>query len=126
MEFVTERVASEVVQGHVELVAESGVVSVVGTCQRVVEPHGIRCRVEQDGGSYRGLSERGGAAWNPLQRVEQGSGPHHGLPGSLDLSAEARLGGLRGRNGSLSHRSRKSSDIFEVADEPTMVGGLGH
>ena len=37
-------VASEVVQGHVELVAESGVVSVVGTCQRVVELHEIRCR----------------------------------------------------------------------------------
>ena len=27
-----------------ELVAESGVVSVVGTCQRVVELHEIRCR----------------------------------------------------------------------------------
>ena len=37
-------VASEVVQGHVELVAESGVVSIVVTCQRVVELHGIRCR----------------------------------------------------------------------------------
>ena len=36
--------ASGVVQGHVELVAESGVVSVVGTCQRVVELHGIHCR----------------------------------------------------------------------------------
>ena len=77
--------ASGVVQGYVELVAESGVVSVVGTCQRVVKLHGIRCRVEQDGGSCRGLSERGGAAWNPLQRVEQGSGPRHGLPGSSDL-----------------------------------------
>ena len=37
-------VASEVVQGHVELVAESGVVSVVVTCQRVVELRGIHCR----------------------------------------------------------------------------------
>ena len=35
---------SGVVQGHMELVAESGVVSVVVTCQRVVELHGIRCR----------------------------------------------------------------------------------
>ena len=47
---------SEVVQGHVELVAESGVVSVVVTCQRVVE------RVDQGGGSCRGLSESDGAA----------------------------------------------------------------
>ena len=37
-------VAPEVVQGHVELVAESGVVSVVVTCQRVVELRGICCR----------------------------------------------------------------------------------
>ena len=117
--------ASGVVQGHVELVAESGVVSIVGTCQRVVEPHGIHCRVEQDGGSCRGLSERGGAVWNLLQRVEQGSDPHHGLLGSSDLSAEARLGCLGERNSSLSHRSRRSSDIFEVADEPTVVGSLG-
>ena len=36
-------VALGVVQGHVELVTESGVVSVVGTCQREVELHGIRC-----------------------------------------------------------------------------------
>ena len=36
--------ASGVAQGHVELVVESGVVSVVGTCQRVVEPHEIRYR----------------------------------------------------------------------------------
>ena len=35
---------SGVVQDHVELVAESGVVSIVETCQRVVELHGIRCR----------------------------------------------------------------------------------
>ena len=37
-------VASEVAQGHMELSAEGGVVSVVVTCQRVVEPHGICCR----------------------------------------------------------------------------------
>ena len=37
-------VALGIVQGHVELIAESGVVSVVGTCQRVVELHEIHCR----------------------------------------------------------------------------------
>ena len=37
-------VTSGVVQGHVELVAESGVVSIVRTCQRVVELHEIHCR----------------------------------------------------------------------------------
>ena len=36
--------ASGAVQSHVELVAESGVVSIVVTCQRVVEPHEIHCR----------------------------------------------------------------------------------
>ena len=35
---------SGVVQGHMELAAKSGVVSVVGTCQRVVELHKIRYR----------------------------------------------------------------------------------
>ena len=29
---------------HVESVAESGAASVVATCQRIVEPCGIRCR----------------------------------------------------------------------------------
>ena len=33
--------ASGVIQGHEEFVMESGVVSVVVTCQRVVGPHGI-------------------------------------------------------------------------------------
>ena len=37
-------VASGVIQGHMEFVTESGVVSVVATCQRVVEPRGIRYR----------------------------------------------------------------------------------
>ena len=36
--------ASEVAQGHVELAAESGVMSIVVTCQRVVELRGIRRR----------------------------------------------------------------------------------
>ena len=36
-------------------------------------------RVEQDGSSCRGLSESGGAAWNPLQRVEQDGSSCHGL-----------------------------------------------
>ena len=35
--------ASEVVQDHVELVAESGVVSVIVACQRVVELREICC-----------------------------------------------------------------------------------
>ena len=37
-------VASGVVQGHMEFVMESGVVSVVVTRQRVVEPHRIHYR----------------------------------------------------------------------------------
>ena len=36
--------ASEVAQGHVELAVESEVVSIIVTCQRVVELHGIHCR----------------------------------------------------------------------------------
>ena len=44
---------------------------------------------------------------------------------SSDLSTEARLGCLMERNGSLFCRSRRSSDVFEVADESTVVGGLG-
>ena len=38
------RRVEEAVQGHVEFVMESGVVSIIATCQRVVELHGIRCR----------------------------------------------------------------------------------
>ena len=37
-------VASGAVQGHVEFVTERGVVSIVMTCQRVVEPHIIHYR----------------------------------------------------------------------------------
>ena len=82
--------------------------------------------MEQGSDPRRGLPESGGAIWNPLQRVEQGSGPRCGLPESSDLSAEARLGCLMDQNGSPSHRIRRSSDVSEVADESTMVGGLGH
>ena len=52
--------ASGVVQGHVEFVMKSGVVSIVATCQRV----------EYGSGPCRGLPESDGAAWNPLQSVE--------------------------------------------------------
>ena len=38
---------------------------------------------------------------------------------------EARLGYLVERNSSLSQQSKRSSNIFEVADESTVVGGLG-
>ena len=44
---------------------------------------------EWSDGRCRDLPESSGAAWNPLQRVEQGSGPRRGLPGSSDLSDEA-------------------------------------
>ena len=36
--------ASGAVEGHVEFVTESGVVSIIGTCQRVVELHEIHCK----------------------------------------------------------------------------------
>ena len=107
--------ASGVVQSHVEFVTESGVVSVVVTCQGVVEPEewsGVRCR---------NVPESSGAKRNPLQRVEQSSGQCHDLPESLDLSAGARLGHLMERDGSLSHRSGRSSDVFEAANESTVV-----
>ena len=102
----------------------SRMAALVVACQRGVELHGIHCRVEHDGGSCHGLSERGGATWNSLQRVDQGSGPHHGLPGSSNLSAEARLGCLMEWNGSLSHRFRRSSDVFEVVTGLLLLGAL--
>ena len=52
--------ASGVIHGHVEFVMESGVMSVVATYQRVVEPgewSGVRCR---------DLPESSGAMQNPL------------------------------------------------------------
>ena len=52
--------ALEVVHGHVEFVMESGVESIVVTCQRVVEPE------EWSGVHYCDLSESGGATRNPL------------------------------------------------------------
>ena len=80
--------------------------------------------VEQEGGSYRDLSESGGAAWNPLQGVEQESGSCRDLSESSDPSAGARLGHLMERNGSLSRRSGRSSDVSEAANESTVVGYL--
>ena len=71
------------------------------------------------------MLESDGAMWNLLQRVELGSGHYRDLPESSGLSAEARLGCLMEWNGSLSQQSRRSSDIFEVADESTVVGCLG-
>ena len=102
-----------------EFVTKSRVVSIVVTCQRVVEPR------EWSDVCCCDLSESSGAIRNLLQKVEQGSGHYHDLPESLDLSARARLGHLMERNGSLSRRSRRSSDIFEVTDESTIVGCLG-
>ena len=46
------------------------------------------------------------------------------LPESSDLTAEAQLRRLMERNGSLSHRSRRSSDVSEAADKSTIVGCL--
>ena len=68
-------------------------------------------RVEQEGGSCRDLSESGGAAWNPLQRVEQDGGSSRDLSESLDSSAEARLGCLMEQNDSLHCHSRRGSDV---------------
>ena len=68
--------ASGVVQGHVEFVMESRVVSIVVTCQRVVEPgewSGVHCC---------DLPESSRAMQNSLQRVEQGSGHCRDLPES--------------------------------------------
>ena len=77
---------------------------------------------ESSGVCCHDLPESSGAMQNPLQRVEQGSGHCRDLPESLDLSAEARSGHLTEWNGSLSRRSGRSSDIFEAADESTVIG----
>ena len=89
-----------------------------------LEPRGV-CYGEWNGVRCRDLPESGGATQNPLQRVEQDSSPRRGLPESSDLSAEARLGCLMERNSSLSHRSRRSSDIFEVAMSILLSEALG-
>ena len=80
---------------------ESGVVSIIVTYQRVVGPHGIYYR-----------------EWSDVRC--------HDLPESSDWMAEARLGRLMERTGSLSQQSKRGSNIFEVADESTVVGCLGH
>ena len=64
------------------------------------EPRGV-CYGEWTGIHYRDLPESGGAMWNLLQRVEWGSGHCRDLPKSSGLTAEARLGCLTERNGSL-------------------------
>ena len=56
-------------------------------------PRGACCG-EWSGVCYQDLPESGGAAWNPLQRVEQDGGPCRDLSESSDPSAGARLGHL--------------------------------
>ena len=82
-----------------EFVTESGVVSVVVTCQRVVWPCGV---------CYRG--------WSDVRCRD--------LPESSGRMAEARLGHLVEWNSSLSQYSERSSDVFEVADG-LLLGALG-
>ena len=54
------------------------------------------------------------------------SGVHyHDLPESSGLMAEVRLGCLMEQNDSLSLQSKRSSNVFKVADESTVVGCLG-
>ena len=48
------------------------------------------------------------------------------LPRSSGRTAEARLGRLVERNSSLSQQSKRSLDVFEVADGLTVVGCLRH
>ena len=88
-------------------------------------PRGV-CYGEWSGVRYRDLPESGGATWNPLQRVEYSSGHCRDLPESSGLTVEARLGRLMEWNGFLSLQSKRSSDIFEVADESTVIECLGH
>ena len=83
-----------------EFVTESGVVSIVATCRKVVGPHGV-CYGEWSGVRCRDLPE------------------------SLGWMAEAWLGRLVGRNSSLSQQSKRSSDVFKIADGLTIVGCLG-
>ena len=52
-------------------------------------------------GSCRDLSERSGAAWNPLQGVEHGSGLYRDLSESSNPSVGAWLGHLMEWDGSL-------------------------
>ena len=87
--------------------------------------HGV-CYREWSGVRCHDLPESDGATWNPLQSVEQDSGYCHDLPESSGLMAEARLGHLKERNGFLSLQSKRGSDVFEVADESTIVGCLEH
>ena len=82
-----------------KFVMESGVVSVVATCQRVVRPRGIYYR-----------------EWSDVRCRD--------LPESSGWTAEARLGCLVEQNGSLSQQSKRNSDVSEVADESTVVGCL--
>ena len=73
-----------------------------------MESSGIRCRSGPRRVCYR--------EW---------SGVHYrDLSESLDLSAGAWLRCLMEQNGSLSHRSKRSSDVFEVADGSIVVGCL--
>ena len=58
--------------------------------------------------------------------MEQGSGHCRDLLESLDLSAGAQLEYLMERDGSLSRRSGRSSDVSEVANESIVVGYLRH
>ena len=88
--------------GHVEYVTESGVVFVVVTCRRVVGPRGV---------CYR--------EWSSVRCRD--------LPESSGWTIEVWMGCLRERTGSLSPQSKRGSDVFEVADESTIiVGCLGH
>ena len=72
------------------------------------------------------MLESDGAMWNLLQRVELGSGHYRDLPESSGLTVEARLGRLMEWNGSLSLQSKRSSNIFEVADGSIIIGCLRH
>ena len=73
--------------------------SVVATCRRVMGPRGV-CYREWSGVRCRNLLE------------------------SPDRTAEARLGCLTKRNSSLSQQSKRSSDVFKIADGLTVVGCL--
>ena len=78
-------------------IIESGVVSVVATCRRVVGPHGVCYR---EWGGVRCCNLLGSSGW----------------------TVEARLGCMVGRNSSLSQQSKRRSDVFEVTDGLTVVG----
>ena len=82
---------------------------------------GVCCRDLPESSGGRDLPESSGAMQNLLQRVEQGGGYCRDLSESSDLSAGARLGCLMERDGSLYCQSRRSSDIFEAADESTVI-----